>query len=158
MMYHPGRKMVAWSVQWVSSYVQREQREQLEILLQKYQDMFKSKPGKASAIKHFIYTDDSRPVKQRPYRLTHAYWEEVKQELREMLAEGVIEPSQSDCVSPVVLVKKKSGAIDYMKLNAQNTTDAYPIPRIEDILDQVGIAKFIYYFRTRLWILTGTSS
>ena len=35
-------------------------------------------------------------MKQRPYGLPHAYWEEVKQELREMLAEGVIEPSQSD--------------------------------------------------------------
>ena len=131
----------------VSEQLDTEQREQLEVLLQKYQDVFKSKPGKTKAIKHFIHTADSRPVKQRPYRLPHAYWEEVKQELREMLAEGVIEPSQSDWASPIVLVRKKDGSIrlcvDYRKLNAQSRTDAYPMPRIEDILDRVGKAKII---------------
>ena len=78
-------------------------------------------------------------MKQRPYRLPHAYWEEVKQELKAMLVEGVIEPSQSDWASPVVLIRKKDGSIclcvDYRKLNAQSKVDAYPIPRIEDILD-----------------------
>ena len=86
-------------------------------------------------------------MKQRPYRLPHAYWEEVKQELREMLAEGVIELSQSDWASPIVLVRKKDGSIclcvDYRKLNAQSRTDAYPVPRIEYILDRVCKAKFI---------------
>ena len=86
-------------------------------------------------------------MKQRPYRLPHAYWEEVKQELKAMLAEGVIEPSQSDWASPIVLVRKKDGSIrlcvDYRKLNAQSKVDAYPMPRIEDILDRVGKANFI---------------
>ena len=71
-----------------------EQKGQLEVLLQKYQDVFKSKPRKTKAIKHFIYTVDSRHIQQCPYQLSHAYWEEVKQELREMLAEGAMEPSQ----------------------------------------------------------------
>ena len=82
-----------------------EQMGQLEVLLQqKYQDLFKRIPGKTKAIKYFIHTADSRPVKQRPYRLPHAYWEEVKQELREMVAEGVIEPSVSNWTSTIVLV------------------------------------------------------
>ena len=120
---------------------------QLEVLLQKYQDLFKNKPGKTKAIKHFIHTAVSKPMKQHPYQLPHAYWEEVKQELREMLAEGVIEPSQSEWVSPIVLVIKKDGSIrvyvNYRKLNALSRTDTYPIPRIEDILDRVSKAKFI---------------
>ena len=74
-------------------------------------------------------------------------WEEVKQEVNNMLAEGVIEPSQSDRASPIVLVRKKDGSmrlcVYYRKLNAQTRTDAYPMPRIEDILDRVGNAKFI---------------
>ena len=63
-------------------------------------------------------------MKQHPYRLPHAYWEKVKQELREMLAEGVTEPSQSDWESPIVLIRKKEGSIrlcvDYRKLNTQS--------------------------------------
>ena len=98
------------------------QREQLEGLLQKYQEVFKNKPEKTKTIKHFIHTTDSKPVKQHPYRLPHAYWEEVKQELKDMLAEGVIEPSQSDWVSSIVLVKMKDNSIrlcvDYRELNA----------------------------------------
>ena len=86
-------------------------------------------------------------MKQSPYCLPHAYWEEVKQEMKAMLAEGVIQPSQSDWTSPIVLVRKKDGSIclcvDYRKLNAQSKVDAYPMPRIEDILDRVGKANFI---------------
>ena len=58
-------------------------------------------------IQHFIHTADSRPIKQHTYWLPYAYWEEVKQELREMLGEEVIEPSQSDWMSPIVLIRKK---------------------------------------------------
>ena len=58
------------------------------------QEALKNKPGKTKAIKHFIHTTDIKSVKQRPYRLPHAYWEEVKQELKDMLVEGVIEPSK----------------------------------------------------------------
>ena len=73
--------------------------------------MFKSKPWKPKAMKHFTHTADSKPTKQHPYRLPHAYWEEVKQELREMLAEGVIEKSQSDWTSPITLIRKKDGCV-----------------------------------------------
>ena len=41
-------------------------------------DVFKCKLGKTKAMKHFIHISDSRPMKQRPYRLPHTYWEEVK--------------------------------------------------------------------------------
>ena len=113
----------------INGELSTKQREQLEVLMQKYQDVFKSKPGKTNAIKHFIHTSDSSPVKQCPYRLPHAYWEEVKQELKAMLADGVIEPSQCDWASPIVLIRKKDGSIrlcvDYRKLNAQSKVDTY---------------------------------
>ena len=41
-------------------------------------DVFKYKLGKTKAMKHFIHISDSRLMKQHPYRLPHAYWEEVK--------------------------------------------------------------------------------
>ena len=86
-------------------------------------------------------------MKQCPYRLPLAYWEVIKQELKDMLAEEVIQPSQSDWVSPIVLVRKKDNSVrlcvEYLKLHAQYRIDAYPMPKIEEILDKVGKAKFI---------------
>ena len=113
----------------INGNLSTKQREHLEVLLQKYWDVFKSEPGKTNAIKQFTHATDSSPVKQRSYRLPHAYWEEVKQELKAMLAEGVIEPSQSDWTSSIVLVRKKNSSIclcvDYRTLNAQSKVDAY---------------------------------
>ena len=64
-----------------------------------------------------------------------------------MLTEGMLETSQSDWASPIVLVRMKDNSIrlciDYRKLNAQSRIDAYPMPRIEDILGKVGKAKYI---------------
>jgi len=58
-----------------------------------------------------------------------------------MKQRGVIEESRSPWVSPVVLMKKKDGSlkfcVDYRKLNAVTVKDSYPLPRIEDILDQL---------------------
>ena len=71
---------------------------------------------------------------------------EVAEQLRKMQAEGVIRPSSSPWASPVVLVRKKDGSlrfcIDYRSLNAVTKTDQFPLPRIDDLLDQLGKAKY----------------
>lgn len=62
-----------------------------------------------------------------------------------MLSKGVIEPSKSDYAAPVVMIRKKDGTyrlcIDYRKLNAITKDDMFPIPRIDDILDNLGKAR-----------------
>ena len=64
-----------------------------------------------------------------------------------MLAHKIIEPSTSEWAAPIVLVKKKDSSLqlceDYWRLNSASVTDAYPMPRIDDMIDQLGKASFI---------------
>ena len=64
-----------------------------------------------------------------------------------MLELGAIQPSSSPLASPVVLVEKKDGSVrfcvDYRKVNQVAKFDAYPMPRVEDVLEEVGPAKYM---------------
>ncbi len=63
-----------------------------------------------------------------------------------MLEMGVIEESRSDWASPIVLVPKTDGSVrfcvDYRKVNAVSKFDAYPMPRVDELLDRLGTARF----------------
>ena len=64
-----------------------------------------------------------------------------------MLSHGIIKRSNSEWAAPMVIVKKKDGTlricVDYQRLNAKTCGDAYPMPRISDLIDQLGAAKYI---------------
>ena len=64
-----------------------------------------------------------------------------------MEKEGIIERSYSEWAAPVVLVKKKDSTlrmcVDYRRLNGMSEMDAYPMPRIDDLIDRLGEARFI---------------
>ena len=95
---------------------------------------------------HRIHTEGDVPVNQRHRQIPPNQFEEAKQHLQELLKKGVIQPSQCDYASPIVLVHKKSAAIrlcmDYRRLNAKTRKDAFPLPRIEESLDALGGAWY----------------
>ena len=95
---------------------------------------------------HVIETGHHRPVRSLPRRLAPAERETVQLEVEEMMKAGVIEPSYSPWASPVVLVKKKDGGVrfcvDYRKVNEVTEKDVYPLPRIDDVLDQLNGARY----------------
>ena len=66
--------------------------------------------------------------------------------MTEMETQGIVQPSSSPWASPVVLVPKKDGrlrfCVDFRRLNALTTKDVYPLPRVDDILDALGNAKY----------------
>ena len=72
--------------------------------------------------------------------------EEVARQLELVQAAEVIQPSTSPWASPVVMVRKKDGThrfcVDYRRLNAVTKTDTYPLPRIDDLLDQLGHCQY----------------
>ena len=123
------------------------QAEELHALLHKYSDVIRSTPGRTMLAEHRIETNNGRPIRQAPYRLPHAYRDQVLDELKTMQEEGIIESSQSEWSSPMVLVKKKDGTlrmcVDYRRLNSVSEADAYPMPRIDDLIDSIGTAKYI---------------
>ena len=136
----PGR--VKFGVQ-----LNAEQRAELEALLQKYADAFSDTPGKTHLVEHYIETEQTRPVKVPPYRIPHAYRKLFEGELQEMLKHKIIEPSTSEWAAPILPIKKKDGTwrfcVDFRRLNSLSRLDAYPMPRVDELIDRLGQARFI---------------
>ena len=97
--------------------------------------------GRTANVRHKIETGTHAPVKQAPRRLPFHMHEEVEEHVSDMLSRGIIEPSHSPWSSAIVLVKKKDGStrfcVDYRRLNSIPTKDAYPLPRIDESLNQL---------------------
>jgi hypothetical protein len=85
------------------------------------------------------------PIAQRPYRMNPQELEEFKKQLADMLSKGLIRPSASPWGSPVLFMDKRDGTIrlcvDYRKLNEVTIKNKYPLPKIEDLFDQLNGAK-----------------
>ncbi|KAJ1702159.1 hypothetical protein LUZ63_001938 [Rhynchospora breviuscula] len=88
----------------------------------------------------------SKPINLRPYRFSHYQKLEIEKIIEELLHQSFIQPSTSPYSSPIILVKKKDGSwrlcVDYRQLNNQTVKNKYPIPIIDDLLDELKGAKF----------------
>ena len=102
--------------------------------------------GETDLLQFQIDTGDATPQKQRARRMPFAVRQEVTRQLKKMQESGVIRPSCSPWASPVVMVKKKDGShrfcVDYRALNTVTKPDTFSLPRIDDLLDQLGESKF----------------
>jgi len=90
---------------------------------------------------------DDKPIKQRYYPKNPKIQGEINAKVDELLQMGFIKHSKSPYSSPIVIVKKKTGkwrlCVDFWQINAKSVKDAYPMPRINYILDQLREARYI---------------
>jgi hypothetical protein len=89
--------------------------------------------------------EGAKPVNLRQYRLPFHQKNAMEALIQHMLSAKMISPSMSPYASPVILVKKKDGTwrmcVDYRQLNSNTIKNKYPIPIIEDLLDELFGAK-----------------
>lgn len=104
-----------------------------------------------NSIEHEINVTDPNPIFTKPYRYPEIHKSEVNKQINKMLKQGIVEPSTSPWSSPLWIVPKKIDAsgekkwrivVDYRKLNEVTVGDAYPLPNIDEILDQLGHSKY----------------
>lgn len=103
--------------------------------------------GVTSLIQHRIETGNAAPIRQRYYRLSPEKQRILIEQVDEMLSLDVIEPCESAWSSPVLIVNKKNGqprfCLDSRKLNSVTKRDAYNLPYISEILDNLRDARYL---------------
>ena len=106
--------------------------------------------GRTNLVKHHIDTGDAVPFHDRPRRIPEMQVPIIKKTVNELYEKGIIRPSKSSWSANSVLVKKKDTGtpqwrmcVDFRGLNERTrNTDPYPLPRIDDTLDNLKNAKF----------------
>lgn len=118
-------------------------------LIQEFQSVFaepKGLPPKRRCDHKIPLVEGAQPVNLRPYRYNPELKDEIERQIAEMLDSGVIQHSQSAWSSPALLVRKKDGTwrlcVDYRQLNNVTVKSKYPVPIIEELLDELAGAKW----------------
>lgn len=124
----------------------------LRALLQKYAHISPAElpeglpPDRGLGTQHLIRLQEgAQPPSRRCYRLSPRERAEVEDHVAKLLAKGLAQPSNSPYGAPILFVPKPDGSlrmvIDYRALNKVTVKDKYPIPRIDDLIDQLRGAK-----------------
>ena len=124
-------------------------RDQLASVLSEYDDLFmkhKADIGRCKIAKHRIELEpEAIPHREGARRMSPDKAAKANQEVQNLLALGLIQPSYSPWASGIVMVKKKTGELrfccDFRPLNDVTVKDAFPLPRIDESLSRIGNAK-----------------
>lgn len=133
---------------------------QLRKIQREFQDILRNElpavaSGKHDYIQHRIDTGDAKPVNLPHFRLPPTHLAEQEKQISELLAKGLVRPSHSPWGAPVLFVQKHDGSwrmcVDYRALNDVTIKNKFPLPRIQEQLDQTGQALVF----TKIDLLSG---
>jgi hypothetical protein len=118
-------------------------------LLQQFEQIFQE-PTELPPVRGFEHAisllPDTTPTNARPYRYSPLQKDEIEKQVAHMLKMGIISASVSPYASPVLLVKKKDGqwrfCIDYHRLNSVTIKNKFPMPVIDELLDELAGTQF----------------
>jgi hypothetical protein len=117
-------------------------------VLKEFEDVFQEMPGlppKRDIDFSINLMPGAAPVSKATYRMSTPELKELQLQIEELLKKGYIHPSVSPWRAPVLFVKKKDGTlrlcIDFRQLNKVTVKNKYPLPRIDDLFDQLKDAK-----------------
>jgi hypothetical protein len=114
-------------------------------ILREYRDVFPEEVPGLPLRRDIDVSIGTVPVSKTPYRMSTPKLVELKLQLKEIMDKGYIQPSVSPWGPPALFVKKKDGTlclcIDYRQFNKTTITNKYPLPRIDDLFDQLGGAS-----------------
>lgn len=126
-----------------------EQLVRFKTLLYNNRDVFSTNPndlGYSDIVPHKIITTDNTPIRLPDRRIPPNLIPEVRKVIQDWLKHDIIKESVSPYAAQIVIVRKSSNEIriccDYRALNRQTVMDAFPLPRIQDILDNLSGSKF----------------
>src|SRR6185295_3801042 len=130
--------------------INEKQREKFNRLIINYEEIFAEEIyqlGRTNIIKHGIKIEENvKLIRQQYYRTNPANQQYIEEEIQRLLKDRIIKKSFSPWTSPVVLVKKKNRklrfCVDYRKLNSITKKDAYPLPRIDEMLNTLKGSKW----------------
>ena len=119
-------------------------KKEIKDLLSRYTDVFaaENEPlGKTDAVEFDIDTGSSPPIAQQKYKTPYFLRNELKRIIDKNIANGLMEECSSPWAAPTLLVKKANGSwrlvCDYRLLNGVTTSDAYPLPEINECVNEL---------------------
>lgn len=121
----------------------------VEHLLHQYDQLFQTPsrlPPPRQVVHRITLKPSTTPVTVRPYRYPHFQKNEIERQVSDLLSAGLIRSSTSPYSSPVLLVKKKDDTwrlcVNYRALNYVTVRDRFPIPTVDELLDELGHASW----------------